>query len=257
MQHKLVRCCIHNFLNSSDICELKKDSVHNKARKLFTSTKGMLSLLDEKHELYPLVMSKHFVDILSALLQLIYSPLYNSHQTPSSIISNPTNGLSTSELDFCRTTFDSFVDTIQPGYLVDNLSLLLAVGSGLKWLQKICGNLLTKLMLRPNGVKIVLEHTLVTGSKEVTIKSFEKIADLVSSIPSNVSKQEYYYIVGPQIYLLLCGGGGNDLSRASVFIIRKMLKKELELARTYILEKVFSPFQRVLDQFNSVKASDR
>lgn len=231
------------------------DSNQNKARKLYTCLTGFISLLEDKHELYPLVMSKHFIDIFAILLQLIYSPLYNSIQTPSSIISSPTNGLSPSELEFCKSTFDNFVNKIQPGFLVDNLSLLLSVGAGVKWLQKICGSLLTKLLLRPNGVKTVLEHTLITGSKEISIKSFEKVAELVSSIPSNVSTKEYYGIVGPQIYLLLCGGGGPDLMRASVFIVRKMLKKEPELTRSCILDNVLGPFKRISSQMSEIKST--
>jgi hypothetical protein len=56
---------------------------------------------------------------------------------------------------------DIFLTSISPEFIVEPLFLLLSVTGVPKWLQGAAGGLLTKCLLKPRGIAVVLDRMLM------------------------------------------------------------------------------------------------
>ncbi|KAF9935954.1 hypothetical protein BGZ67_002852 [Mortierella alpina] len=71
------------------------------------------------------------------------------------------------------------------------------------WLKSVSGRFLSQILLRPGGVRVVLEY-MQGGNDTVKLDQLEKIARLVTSVPDQMaSAQEYYHTICPELLEIL------------------------------------------------------
>ncbi|KAG0197576.1 transmembrane and coiled-coil domains-containing protein 7 [Mortierella sp. GBA30] len=71
------------------------------------------------------------------------------------------------------------------------------------WLKSVSGRFLSQILLRPGGVRVVLEY-MHGGSDAIKLDQLEKIARLVTSVPDQLSSvQEYYRTICPELLEIL------------------------------------------------------
>ena len=128
-----------------------------------------------------ILMSRHLPDLYAALLELAYAPTSAFQQqlqtsttetTSSAILMTPGNmmqqvkkhvGLKREERDKCARMFMWLFDRSDLPRAMESLMALLG-NSPLhpvpNWLRTICGRFLSRILLKPNGVAIILEFTI-------------------------------------------------------------------------------------------------
>lgn len=133
-----------------------------------------------------ILMSRHLPDLYAALLELAYAPTSAFQQQPLAASKNDTHiqtgsaampmtpgnmihqtkrqaGLKREERDKCARMFMWLFDRSDLPRAMESLMALLG-NSPLhpvpNWLRTICGRFLSRILLKPNGVAIVLEFTI-------------------------------------------------------------------------------------------------
>lgn len=136
-----------------------------------------------------ILMNRHLPDLYAALLELAYAPTSALQQqeeddadsvaeesgsiplTPGNMFataaaSKPKKqiGLKREERDKCARMFMWLFDRSDLPRAMESLMSLLGTSSSLhpipNWLRTICGRFLSRILLKPNGVSIVLEFTI-------------------------------------------------------------------------------------------------
>lgn len=142
-------------------------------------------------------MSRHLPDLYAALLELAYAPVsaFQKAEAENSIATvtnrleasaplTPGNmfaaaaqqeataapkqpiGLTREEKDKCGRMFMWLFDQSDPSRAMESLMSLLSSSSSASlhpipnWLRTMCGRFLSRILLRPNGVSIILEFTI-------------------------------------------------------------------------------------------------
>ncbi|KAG9322762.1 hypothetical protein KVV02_007022 [Mortierella alpina] len=90
---------------------------------------------------------------------------------------------------------------------LESLTTLLSSSSPVNptpmWLKSVSGRFLSQILLRPGGVRVVLEY-MQGGNDTVKLDQLEKIARLVTSVPDQMaSAQEYYHTICPELLEIL------------------------------------------------------
>ncbi|PKC03470.1 hypothetical protein RhiirA5_451319 [Rhizophagus irregularis] len=117
-----------------------------------------------------------------------------------------------------------------------------------KWFKSVCGRFLSQILLRPSGIRDVMEF-MIGGENEVNLAKLETISKLILSVPSQVkSVEQYFSVVCPQLLSLvqsILNPSGSSKSAtpaiASVasFTIIRMTNKYPELSKKFIITKIF------------------
>lgn len=137
-----------------------------------------------------ILMNRHLPDLYAALLELAYAPTSalaqqeedsnadSAAQQSASVPLTPGNmfataaaakpkqqiGLKREERDKCARMFMWLFDRSDLPRAMESLMSLLGTSSSLhpipNWLRTICGRFLSRILLKPNGVSIVLEFTI-------------------------------------------------------------------------------------------------
>jgi hypothetical protein len=136
---------------------------------------GLKNLWSEISELYPIIISRHLTDLIASFFQLLYSlPLPNAvysakfqvidkqsvlkpNATPASLVSGI---LTVEQRKFCENSLHFLVTNVHPELVMDSLMQLLSVPNSLPWIKKICGNYLSRTLMRPLGVGIVIDRII-------------------------------------------------------------------------------------------------
>ncbi|KAI8388768.1 uncharacterized protein BYT42DRAFT_561154 [Radiomyces spectabilis] len=213
-----------------------------------------------------IIMIRHLPDLYAALLQLAYAPTPkpqpgSSQTTSAPIPSNPAaiftqekkeRTVSYKDRDRCARMFMWLFDRSDAYRAMESLMLLLGT-SPLHpvpgWLRSICGRFLSRILLKPNGVAIVLEFTL-GDAEQVQLDQLEKVSQLILSVPQQMPSVEHYYaIITPQLLTLLQknvkrGQQNSSTSQVVTFIIGRMALKYPDLTQAYIVDKITGPFLR-------------
>lgn len=184
-----------------------------------------------------ILVARHVPDLYAALLQLAYRPLPKpvstlpsdptepatppqKKLTPGSLFSKATKPyipemtLTTTperseqlqqKEDSARMFNDLFWGT-EAARSLESLTVLLG-SSPLHpvpmWLKSVCGRFLSQILLKPGGVRVVLEY-MQGGADAVKLDQLEKVARLVTSVPDQMSSvQEYYRTICPELLEIL------------------------------------------------------
>jgi hypothetical protein len=130
-----------------------------------------------------ILMTRHLPDLYAALLELAYAPTSALHQeetntesakdtsnmplTPGNMFAMKPKvqvGLKREERDKCARMFMWLFDRSDLPRAMESLMSLLGTSTSMhpipNWLRTICGRFLSRILLKPNGVSIVLEFTI-------------------------------------------------------------------------------------------------
>ncbi|KAI9267138.1 hypothetical protein EDC94DRAFT_667356 [Helicostylum pulchrum] len=213
-------------------------------------------------------MSRHLPDLYAALLELAYAPNSAFQQQQQETVDDVTNqlkslpltpgnmflppqakkptGLSREERDKCARMFMWLFDRSDLSRAMESLMSLLGASSSLhpipNWLRAICGRFLSRILLKPNGVSIVLEFT-IGHVDQLQLAQLESISKLILSVPQQITSIENYYaIIAPQLLdLLEKEPPQSPTSQAVTFIIGRIIGKHASLAKIYIVDKIVGP----------------
>ncbi|KAF9576079.1 hypothetical protein EC968_000146 [Mortierella alpina] len=129
------------------------------------------------------------------------------------------------------------------------------------WLKSVSGRFLSQILLRPGGVRVVLEY-MQGGNDTVKLDQLEKIARLVTSVPDQMaSAQEYYRTICPELLEILemdlgladCDKQGTRRSQPMVappslqlvqiatFVVGRLVVKNPAVSQTEIVAKEVEP----------------
>ncbi|XP_033754079.1 transport and Golgi organization protein 6 homolog isoform X2 [Pecten maximus] len=172
------------------------------------------------------------------------------------------------ELQLCETWLQQLLEKAHPQMLVRELLLLQSgapappkqVGTAKRkwaspvWLRKVCGRLLTNILMKPKGVIHVLQGMLDGPGREKgksTASDWRKcdaVAKVIACCPmTSTSVEEYYALVSPQILLLLHHPDTKvcqEFLRVACTTIARMMAQQPDLTRKYLLSPLMEPLER-------------
>ncbi|CAO3563855.1 unnamed protein product [Mortierella alpina] len=143
------------------------------------------------------------------------SLLSKAPQSPTTLTAHPMQGdehgpeksrLLQHKEESAKLFHDLFWNT-EAGRSLESLTTLLSSSSPMRptpmWLKSVSGRFLSQILLRPGGVRVVLEY-MQGGNDTVKLDQLEKIARLVTSVPDQMaSAQEYYRTICPELLEIL------------------------------------------------------
>ncbi|CAG8636092.1 14603_t:CDS:10 [Funneliformis caledonium] len=217
-----------------------------------------------------ILFSKYLADVYAALLQLAYGPLSKRKPVATPPQSNDNNveqilvnsitseeatkGLDEGEIErmhkesigMVRKVFES-ADSFQS---LEALIMLLSsspLHQSAKWFKSVCGRFLSQILLRPNGIRDVIDF-MIGGEGEVNLTKLETISKLILSVPNQVkSTEQYFSVICPQLLSLvqsISNSSGNSIppiANVSSFTIVRMANKYPTLTKKFIILKIFGP----------------
>ncbi|EXX51541.1 uncharacterized protein OCT59_008288 [Rhizophagus irregularis] len=229
-------------------------SLYSQLYKFMRSLTNIMLSNSSKSRIYTsvssILFSKYLADIYGALLQLAYGPLPIKQTvavTPHNDDNNELERIHKESVGMFRKVFQS-ADSFQS---LEALTVLLGsspLHPSPKWFKSVCGRFLSQILLRPSGIRDVMEF-MIGGENEVNLAKLETISKLILSVPSQVkSVEQYFSVVCPQLLSLvqsILNPSGSSKSAtpaiASVasFTIIRMTNKYPELSKKFIITKIF------------------
>ncbi|KAF9109228.1 transmembrane and coiled-coil domains-containing protein 7 [Mortierella sp. AM989] len=149
---------------------------------------------------------------------------------------------------------------------LESLTILLSSSSPMHptpaWIKSVSGRFLSQILLRPGGVRVVLEY-MQGGSETVKLDQLEKAARLVTSVPDQMSSvQEYYRTICPELleileinlnlldperskenekYQIKVAPPSPQLVQTTTFVVSKLLAKNPAICQVEIVAKEVGP----------------
>ncbi|CAG8437765.1 15274_t:CDS:10 [Acaulospora morrowiae] len=255
----------------------------SKSKYLFSILKSLTNvMLFSPSRLTPIttvssiIYRKHITDVYAALLQLAYGPILSNdgqglerrkaRQQLITVLNEENDGVNAMvddkkpgdpELEQmrkeCISLFREIFERSDSFQSLEALTTLLSsspLHQSPKWLKNVCGRYLTRILLRQNGVKSVIEF-MIGGESEASLSKVEAISQLILSVPNTVKSLEAYFsIICPQLLSIV--QSSSTLSRNSdtklIFlpivnvaslIIARMFSKFPTITKKFIVTKVF------------------
>ncbi|KAL1784371.1 transport and Golgi organization protein 6-like isoform X1 [Sigmodon hispidus] len=236
-------------------------------RRLYTCCRVLLDLAQHA-SLGSLIFCRHFGDIAAGLCQLGFCPIKRKSPALEKEV------LTEEERTLSREALRDILDQIYQPLAVRELLMLQGgppqsctdVKTQLRcqapaWLRRLCGQLLSERLMRPNGVQAVVRGILegagagaAGGSDaEATAADWKKcdsIARILASCPQqSLSPESYYRDICPQILDLFHFQDkltARQFQRVATTTFITMLKERPELAPEYLLQPMLAPLHRCL-----------
>ncbi|KAI9469900.1 MAG: hypothetical protein EXX96DRAFT_587901 [Benjaminiella poitrasii] len=269
------------YTNHELLAKEEKDQTENKTisaasvRSLLSRVTNLVDLIAESEKVpsskeyttvSSILMNRHLPDLYAALLELAYAPAsaFQSQHDPAlqqaekiQLPTTPGNMmaiksvvdrqsvLKREERDKCARMFVWLFDRSDLSRTMESLMSLLGT-SDLhpvpNWLRTICGRYLSRILLKPKGVSIVLDFT-IGQVDQLQLAQLESIAKLILSVPQQMASIESYYaVITPQLLELLEREPmTSPTCQAVTFIIGRIIAKHASLAKTYIVDKIVGP----------------
>lgn len=125
-----------------------------------------------------------------------------------------------------------------------------------KWLQKVCGSLLSALLAKPGGVLDVIAGVLDVGGDEGQsqgdVRKYQVIAHVISHPPSTTGRYSdldaYFELVAPQVLSILDRIDPTDTKMYHMIAcatIRAMAERSLPLSKRHVFEPLMGPLLRL------------
>ncbi|CEI97266.1 hypothetical protein RMCBS344292_11402 [Rhizopus microsporus] len=208
-----------------------------------------------------ILMTRHLTDLYAAILELAYVPATEIRasvsdtdtlenelpMTPGHLLSSAKKevGLPREKRDKCARMFMWLFDRSDVQRAMESLMSLISTSSlhpVPSWLRTICGRFLSRILLKPNGVAIVLEFT-IGQVEQLQLAQLESISKLILSVPQQMTSIESYYsVITPQLLSLLQNETVSaTTSQAVTFIIGRIITKHPKLGKTYLVDKIVDP----------------
>ncbi|OZJ02187.1 hypothetical protein BZG36_04319 [Bifiguratus adelaidae] len=179
--------------------EGKTQSTIAEPRRLQAVLNTLLSLLPDNFadsaytHISHILINRNLMDIYAALLQLAYGPrlkISNEGEQVTSArdLTDEERAQSSNKLERC-------FEKIEPIRNLEVFTQLLGnkdKAPAPKWLRVSCGRYLTRILLGPEGIRLVLEF-MVGQHEDVTTPDLEKVTKLILSVPQQVESAETYF----------------------------------------------------------------
>ncbi|KAJ1642392.1 hypothetical protein LPJ64_005764, partial [Coemansia asiatica] len=216
-----------------------------------------------------ILVNKYTPDIFALLMQTAYAPI------PPATVAPPAGYLETIETDSDRRielqrAFTRMFQETNVFLLLETLTSLLNAAVTYKpqskWFCTLCSRFLTRIMLRPGGVRIAVDF-FMSNDTEVTAEKLDRIANLVLAAPGTMDQKEYLARVAPQLIEIIESHAGNAtleeglgedvigkmmnteavrerVLQAAVYIVRKMAEKYQMQFRDLVARPINQPLMR-------------
>uniref|UniRef100_A0A2K5QU86 Transport and golgi organization 6 homolog n=1 Tax=Cebus imitator TaxID=2715852 RepID=A0A2K5QU86_CEBIM len=158
------------------------DAAPDATRRLYTSCRALLNVA-EHTSLGSLIFCHHFGDIAAGLCQLGFCPTKSKLLTPAEEV------LTEEERTLSRGALRDMLDQVYQPLAVRELLILQGgppqsctdVKTQLRcrapaWLRRLCGQLLSERLMRPNGVQAVVRGILEGAGDKLTARQFQRVA---------------------------------------------------------------------------------
>ncbi|XP_059120049.1 transport and Golgi organization protein 6 homolog [Peromyscus eremicus] len=236
-------------------------------RRLYTCCRVLLDLAQHA-SLGSLIFCRHFGDIAAGLCQLGFCPTKRKAPAPVEEV------LTEEERTLSRGALRDILDQVYQPLAVRELLILQGgppqscadVKTQLRcqapaWLRRLCGQLLSERLMRPNGVQAVVRGILEGagaraaggGDAEATAADWRKcdlIAKILASCPQqSLSPESYYRDICPQILDLFHFQDkltARQFQRVATTTFITMLRERPELAPEHLLRPMLAPLHRCL-----------
>ncbi|XP_021025541.1 transport and Golgi organization protein 6 homolog [Mus caroli] len=236
-------------------------------RRLYICCRVLLDLAQHA-SLGSLIFCRHFGDIAAGLCQLGFCPTKRKPPGPVEEV------LTEEERTLSRRALRDILDQVYQPLAVRELLTLQGgppqpctdVKTQLRcrapaWLRRLCGQLLSERLMRPNGVQAVVRGILegagagaAGGSDaEATAADWRKcdlIAKILASCPQqSLSPESYYKDICPQIldlFHLQDKLTARQFQRVATTTFVTLSRERPELAAKYLLQPMLAPLQRCL-----------
>ncbi|KAJ2741584.1 hypothetical protein GGI20_005087 [Coemansia sp. BCRC 34301] len=208
--------------------------------------------------------AKHTPDLLAALLQTAYAPEGVPADAHYYVERDPERRV---EL---RRAFTRVFDNTGAYLLLESLTSLLnaaaSANGGPRWFRTLCGRFLSRVLMRPNGVRIAADF-LVGNDPELTTDKLHRISDLLLTPPAGMPPSEYYEHVLPQVLQMadIPRRGAEEaetglvadimdtqavnarIVQAAVYALCRLADKDRAAFTTYVATPVVAPLMRCFD----------
>ncbi|CAH7065874.1 Tango6 [Phodopus roborovskii] len=236
-------------------------------RRLYICCRVLLELAQHA-SLGSLIFCRHFGDIAAGLCQLGFCPIKRKPPAPVEEV------LTEEERTLSRGSLRDILDQVYQPLAVRELLILQGGppqsctdiktplrGHTPAWLRRLCGQLLSERLMRPNGVQAVVRGILegagagaAGGSDaEATAADWKKcdlIAKILASCPQqSLSPESYYKDICPQILDLFHFQDkltARQFQRVATTTFLTMSRECPELASKYLLQPMLAPLHRCL-----------
>ncbi|XP_032140163.1 transport and Golgi organization protein 6 homolog isoform X4 [Sapajus apella] len=205
------------------------DAAPDATRRLYTSCRALLNVA-EHTSLGSLIFCHHFGDIAAGLCQLGFCPTKSKLLTPAE--------------ESC-TDVKTQLRCRAPA-----------------WLRRLCGQLLSERLMRPNGVQAVVRGILegagagAAGGSDAEVmaadwKKCDLIAKILASCPQqSLSPESYYKDICPQVLDLFHFQDkltARQFQRVATTTFITLSRERPQLAAKYLLQPVLAPLHRCLN----------
>ncbi|KAF9287108.1 hypothetical protein BGZ88_008752 [Linnemannia elongata] len=181
--------------------------------------------------------------------------------------SDPTRSLMLQQKEESAKLFHDLFWNTEASRSLESLTAILSSASPTHptpaWIKSVSGRFLSQILLRPGGVRVVLEYMQGAGDT-VKLDQLERVAKLVTSVPDQMSSvHEYYHTICPELLEILemdlkaSGGLGleqqkklamtritppsQQLIQTTTFVVNKLLSKNPAVGQVEIVAKEVEP----------------
>ena len=181
--------------------------------------------------------------------------------------SDPTRSLMLQQKEESAKLFHDLFWNTEASRSLESLTVLLSSASPTHptpaWIKSVSGRFLSQILLRPGGVRVVLEYMQGAGDT-VKLDQLERVAKLVTSVPDQMSSvHEYYHTICPELLEILemdlkaSGSLGLEqqkkltmtrvtppspqLIQTTTFVVSKLLSKNPAVGQVEIVAKEVEP----------------
>ncbi|XP_062997035.1 transport and Golgi organization protein 6 homolog [Elgaria multicarinata webbii] len=244
-------------------------------RKLYATCTGLLEIARHP-SLGGLVLTRHLGDLLAGLCQLGFCPARRKGEEAKP--QEELAGLTEEERAGCKEALRGLLGRVYQPLVVRELLLLqggpkqgsrssgqdgerrLALAPA--WLRRLCGQLLSEVLMRPSGVQAVVRGILEGAgagaaggsSAEAAAADWQKcdmVAKILSSCPQqSLSLEDYYRQVCPQVlqlFLIQDKLAARQFQRVATTTVLSMARQHPEQAEKHLLRPMLEPLRRCLD----------
>ncbi|KAJ7638786.1 hypothetical protein FB45DRAFT_739354 [Roridomyces roridus] len=113
---------------------------------------------------------------------------------------------------------------LSPSQTITALGAVLSIKPAPTYVRKACGSLLSKQLLRPDGVRGLCEAVFGEETDDVQLEKIEHVARVLTTAPVAMSAEDYYTTITPRVLELLSDRAPQAYRRAGAFSISRMLE---------------------------------
>lgn len=204
----------------------------------------------------------HLGDLMSGLLQVIHAgrlkmPVKgvpkeksNMNQSEEFVMTEEWYKQLVEDRNQFKIIYKELIDNIYKPLVIKELLILLAPTKNIvsgeiipppSWLRRAISSQLTEYLISPGGVSLIMRAMCESCSDSVDWKKAEVISKLISTVHGNLSDDEFYAKISPQVISLLNTTGPYCIPVAKN-CIRNIYYHNVEICNKYIFDKLFEPF---------------